>query len=114
MCHVDNTADILRDQLKVTCLQCTNIDDHIDLSRAMVNGILRFEGLHFGRGRAEWETDHCANFNLRSLQKLRTETHPGGIHTYRSEIMFTRLKTKLCNFLLRGIRLKQRMVDHSG
>src|SRR5687768_14415728 len=103
MSHPDDAMNISRNQLEITSLQCANIDDHINLGRAVVNGCLRFKGFYFRCRCPQWKTNYRTDFNLRALQQLRTQTYPSGVHTHRSEIMFARFKTELRNFLLRSI-----------
>src|SRR5688572_32133698 len=100
MSHPDDAMNISRNQLEITSLQCANIDDHINLGRTMLNGCLCLEGFYFRCGCSQWKANHCTDFNLRSLQELRTQTYPGGV---RSEEHTSELQSQsnlVCRLLL--------------
>src|SRR5919108_5358807 len=112
MSHIDHTAYISCNQLKIACLQRTDVDDHINFRCALSYGGLGFECLGLWSRCTQRKPDHRTDFDWGSPQELRAQTHPGGVNTYRGKIMFARFKAKLGNFLLGGVRFEQGMIDH--
>ena len=58
----DHAANIFCDRLQITCFQRANVDDHIDLGRALPDGSFCFEGFGFRGCCPQRKTDHCADF----------------------------------------------------
>ncbi len=91
-------ADFLGDAVKITRLGIADVDDHVQLIRALQHGLLRFKHLHTGGVVAKREANDGAHsqavavFFLRALHKARGNAGRGHpvVHRFLADLIHLR------------------------
>ena len=106
-------ADFVGHIRKVTGLEHADIDDHIDLLRAVCEGLTGFKLLGSRRRIAVGKSHHGTNGHL-ALHVLMRLRHITGRNTYRRGAIGDGLVTQILNLRPGRGLLEQRMVHHGA
>ena len=96
--------------MEACVLHQLDVDDHVDLVRAVGDGLGGLEGLDLGLDRARGEADHAGD--LQSLGNVQGQ-HRGG-HAHRESAGRVALLDDAGNVRLGGLGLEDRVVNHRG
>ena len=102
--------DLLLEVVEARVLHQLDVDDHVDLVRAVGDGLGGLEGLDLGLDRARGEANHAGD--LQALGDLQGQ-HRGG-HAHREGASRGALLDDAGHVCLGGLGLEDRVVDHRG
>ena len=108
----DHRFDVALHRAKVAGLQRADVDDHVDLRRAVEDGPPRLVGLDVRSRRAQRKPDDGADADAAAAQERRGGGDPGRVHAHRREVELRRFPAELLDLRPRRIRLQQRVIDH--
>ena len=86
---------------------------HVDLGCAQRNRSLGLVRLDLRHRRAKREANHRAHLNRAAAQQIGTKRYPRWVDADRGKAVSPRLGAQRDDLIVRCIRLKQRVVDHS-
>ena len=108
---LDDIAQFAQNIFVVAVFEPADVNDDIDLLRAVVDGGFGFEPFCVGVGRAERETDDRRHFDVGAIKKMAGLSHPRSVHANGVEIIGASLGTESFDIFERSLRLQQRVVD---
>ncbi len=110
---VPDRPDVQLNQLDVARLEGTDVEDHVHLACALLDGELGLERLGLRRVRAQREPDDGADLDVRTGQHVRTELDPRRVDADAREAVLLGLGAELADLILRGVGLESRVVDET-
>src|SRR5207302_1013884 len=97
----------------IAALERADVDDHINLTRAVEDRAPRLVSLHVRERRAERKTDHGADGNTRAAQMTGRGAHPRRIHTDGCEMKTRGLFAEPFDVVFRRFRFQERVVNQT-
>ncbi|MNJ42434.1 hypothetical protein D3C77_374050 [compost metagenome] len=113
-CRIGYGLNIAKNDIVAAGLQRSDIDDHIDLSRAAANRISRLISLRLGSRGAKREADDGAHLHLRTRKLFRGIGYPRRVYTHRCESILLCIVRQLLDIFCRRVRPQQRMINHAS
>ena len=98
-------ANLFVNRVSIPSAKSADVDHHVDLRRAGMNGVARLIGFHQFGSRAQGKSGDGADFYLRRLQLRRGEADPVRIDTNAEEAVLHRLLAQTGNIATCGVRL---------
>jgi hypothetical protein len=94
-----------------TTAERADVDHHVDLCRAVVNGTPGLVVFDIGRRRPEGKTGNRTHTCGAAAQQSRCEGYPVRVDADGRKAVLARLGAELFNLLLRGVGFEQRVID---
>src|SRR5204862_5789543 len=91
-----------------------DVDDHIDLARAVSDRSPGLAGFHVRSRSPERKSNDRADADAASIQEMRSQEHPGGVDTDVGELEVERLATQGFDVLSCRLGPQERMLDQPG
>ena len=106
--------DLAGDQVILSCLKGTKVDDHVDFVYSVVDRVPDLKQLGRFRILSQGEPDRHADPRWRILEQLDAPAGLGRIDRDGRETVLDRLGTEPLDLFRSAKRRKQRVVDHRG
>jgi hypothetical protein len=100
---LDHAADVLEHGLVVLGLERAEVDDHVDLARALADRVAGLVGLGGRRHRAEREADDAAHHHVGAGQERLAQPDPRGVDAHRREAVLLGLGAQRHDLVAGGV-----------
>ena len=114
MAYVGHRSDVVLDQRIGSRFECAHVHHHVDLARAIVDGLSSLEGLHLRQGCPQGKAHYRADHHLRALQGPGALRHVTRVDAHRGEMVFPRLSAQFVDHVGGNVCSEQGVVDQGG
>src|SRR5256714_13128721 len=111
--RLDDRAYVVLDGAVVAALQSADVDDHVNLARAVENCTPGLVSLHVRQSRAQRKADDRAHGHARPAQDTRRLLHPSRVHAHARELVLRCLLAQTPYVRLARLWLQQRVINQT-
>ena len=111
---VNNCLDVVVNKFGVACAQVADVDYHVDLIGAVLNGFYCLGNLDAGLVCAQREADNAGGLDAGAYQLVMNERNVDGVYAYGASLVFDCFCTEFSDFLGGGVGTQTGVVAVCG